>query len=72
MDDQRGAWSDCEACRGTGTSPVYFPGDYFDTLVGCPHCSGTGLGLWVEADDDDGDTRAADSPYDYQAGRAAA
>ncbi len=71
MDTERGTWTDCEACGGTGETPVYFPGDYFPVTVGCRHCDGTGLGQWLDGDDD-GDTRRHDAPYDYQGGRASA
>ncbi len=71
MDTEQGAWIDCEACGGTGEVPVQFPDTYFPVAVACRHCSGTGLGAWVEVDDD-GDTRRHDSPYDWTDGRAAA
>ena len=84
--DTQGAWSDCQACGGTGEAPVYFPGDYFPVAVACRCCDGTGLGRWLdgaeEVDgalslsallaDDDGDTRRHDAPYDFTGGRAAA
>ncbi len=72
MDTEQGTWTDCTACDGKGTVPVHFEDCYFPVAVGCSHCSGTGLGLWVGGDDDDGDTRRHDAPYDYQGGRAAA
>ncbi len=71
MDSERATWVDCEACSGVGEVPVQFPDTYFPVMVGCRCCSGTGLGAWVEVDDD-GDTCRHDAPYDYQCGRAAA
>ncbi len=72
MDTEQGVWTDCEACDGTGEALVYLgDADYFPTTVGCRHCDGTGLGAWL-GDDDDGDTRRHDAPYDFAGGRAAA
>ncbi len=70
MDTDQGVWTGCPVCEGRGELPVDF-GDYFPVVVGCRHCNGTGLGAWLDGDDD-GDTRAADAPYDFTGGRAAA
>ena len=66
-------FTDCEACGGTGQIAIQFEDTYFPMATDCRHCSGTGLGQWIAGDqDDDGDTRPHDQPYDAFGGRAAA
>ena len=68
-------FKNCQACNGTGEVPVEFPDTCFPIMVACRPCDGTGLGAWVEVEDDeddDGDTSRHDSPHDFTGGRAAA
>ncbi len=84
--DTGGNWVDCVACDGTGQVAIQFEDTYFPMATDCRHCSGTGLGAWVDGAeemdgalllaalvaDDDGDTRRHDAPYDFTNGRVAA